>query len=174
MQHRSWGLALDSLDQVLEVPSDEDIPWIPDIESLLLRSRLRLITGDKKGLWVRIYTLGINWGFLQELMKMLSSLHRAKTRVEAEYQEHWFWKLRYVRCSFFRTCGWSSFKAMFATGDWEHALVIFHRVKRQTNGANKNAERGIQRCLEAINNSLDQIKQSQVNICSLFFMFGYV
>ena len=50
MQHRSWGLALASLDQVLEVPSDEDIPWIPDIESLLLRSRLRLITGDKKGL----------------------------------------------------------------------------------------------------------------------------
>ena len=49
MQHRSWGLALTCLDQVLEVPSDEDIPWIPDTESLLLRSRLRLITGDKKG-----------------------------------------------------------------------------------------------------------------------------
>ena len=60
MQHRSWGLALARLDQVLEVPSDEDIPWIPDIESLLLRSRLRLITGDKKGLSVGIYTLGIN------------------------------------------------------------------------------------------------------------------
>ena len=56
---------------------------------------------------------------------------------------------------------------MFAAGDWEHALVIFHRVKRQTNGANKNAEMGIQRCLEAINHSLDQIKQSQV-----FFYFS--
>ena len=50
MQQRSWGLALTCLDQVLEVPSDEDIPWIPDTESLLLRSRLRLITGNKKGL----------------------------------------------------------------------------------------------------------------------------
>lgn len=51
---------------------------------------------------------------------------------------------------------------MFASGGWEHALVIFHRVKRQTNGANKNADRGIQRCLEAINKSLDQIQQLQV------------
>ena len=49
MQHRSWGLALTCLVQVLELPSDEDMPWIPDTESLLLRSRLRLITGDKKG-----------------------------------------------------------------------------------------------------------------------------
>ena len=53
---------------------------------------------------------------------------------------------------------------MFATGDWEHALVIFNRVKRRTKGANKNAEGGIQRCLEAINNSLVQIKQSQVYV----------
>ena len=50
MQQRSWGLALTCLDKVLEVPSDEDIPWIPDTESLLLRSRLRLITGNKRGL----------------------------------------------------------------------------------------------------------------------------
>ena len=58
---------------------------------------------------------------------------------------------------------------MFASGDWEHALVIFHRVKRQANGANKNAERGIQRCLEAINKSLDQIQQLQV-----FVLMSYV
>ena len=53
---------------------------------------------------------------------------------------------------------------MFASGDWEHALVIFHRVKRQTNGTNKNADRGIQRCLEAINKSLVKIQQLQVFI----------
>ena len=61
---------------------------------------------------------------------------------------------------------------MFANGDWEHALVIFHRVKRQTNGANNKAERGIQRCLEAINQSLDQIKQSKVFVLSLFFTYA--
>ena len=61
---------------------------------------------------------------------------------------------------------------MFATGDWEHSLVIFHRVKRQTNGANKKAERGIQRCLEAINHSLDQIKQSKVFVLSLFLTYA--
>merc|ERR1712110_1082387 len=128
MQQRSWGLALTCLDQVLEVPSDEDIPWIPDTESLLLRSRLRLITGNKRGAYEDAQFIA------QRKDESGSRLSRALV-----LKAH----------------------AMFAAGDWEHALVIFHRVKRQTNGANKNAERGIQRCLEAINHSLDQIKQSQ-------------
>ena len=32
---------------------------------------------------------------------------------------------------------------MFALGDWEHALMYFHRVKRMTGGTDREANMGI-------------------------------
>ena len=49
-------------------------------------------------------------------------------------------------------------KALFALDDCEHALMLFHRVKRWTNGFNKDALIGIQQCIEAINNAVSNIQ----------------
>ena len=53
---------------------------------------------------------------------------------------------------------------MFALGDWEHALMFFHRVKRMTGGTDREANMGIQRCLEAINNAVNEIQLSPQNV----------
>ena len=42
-------LAVTALDVVLLKPTDEDVPWLPDIDSLLLRSQVRLRLADKSG-----------------------------------------------------------------------------------------------------------------------------
>ena len=53
---------------------------------------------------------------------------------------------------------------MYALGDWEHALMFFHRVKRMTGGTDREANMGIQRCLEAINNAVNEIQLSPQNV----------
>ena len=40
---------MSALDVVLMLPPDEDLPWLPDIDSLLLRSQVRLRLADKTG-----------------------------------------------------------------------------------------------------------------------------
>ena len=40
---------MSALDVVLMLPTDEDLPWLPDIDSLLLRSQVRLRLADKTG-----------------------------------------------------------------------------------------------------------------------------
>lgn len=47
--HQEWDLALRCLDRILVIPTDEDQIWLPDIDSLLLRSQVRLRMGDKQG-----------------------------------------------------------------------------------------------------------------------------
>ena len=90
MHHQRWELALGCLDVVLRLPSDEDSPWIPDTESLLMRSELRLLTGNKKG---EEAGHGMNLGkcyFIQGHLKMLSSFHREVMRLWGEFHEPWF------------------------------------------------------------------------------------
>ena len=41
IQRQDWSHALECLDAVLVKPEDEDVPWMPDMESLLLRSQVR-------------------------------------------------------------------------------------------------------------------------------------
>ena len=55
-------------------------------------------------------------------------------------------------------------QAMYALGDWEHALMYFHRVKRMTGGTDREANMGIQRCLEAINNAVNKIQHTPQNV----------
>ena len=55
-------------------------------------------------------------------------------------------------------------QAMYALGDWEHALMYFHRVKRMTGGTDREANMGIQRCLEAINNAVNKIQLTPQNV----------
>ena len=40
---------MSALDMVLVKPTDEDVLWMPDIDSLLLRSQVRLRLADKTG-----------------------------------------------------------------------------------------------------------------------------
>ena len=49
MKRKEWKLAASALDVVLVKPTDEDVLWMPDIDSLLLRSQVRLRLGDKTG-----------------------------------------------------------------------------------------------------------------------------
>ena len=49
MKRKEWRLAVSALDVVLMLPPDEDLPWLPDIDSLLLRSQVRLRLADKTG-----------------------------------------------------------------------------------------------------------------------------
>ena len=52
-------------------------------------------------------------------------------------------------------------QAMFSMGEWEHALVYFHRVERLSRGTSRSAGIGVQRCLEAINKAVSQIQLQQ-------------
>ena len=52
-------------------------------------------------------------------------------------------------------------QAMFSMGEWEHALVYFHRVERLSRGTSRSAGIGVQRCLEAINKAVTQIQLQQ-------------
>ena len=49
MKRKEWKLAVSALDVVLVKPTDEDVLWMPDIDSLLLRSQVRLRLADKTG-----------------------------------------------------------------------------------------------------------------------------
>ena len=49
MKRKEWKLAVSALDVVLMKPTDEDVLWMPDIDSLLLRSEVRLRLADKTG-----------------------------------------------------------------------------------------------------------------------------
>ena len=49
MKRKEWKLAVSALDLVLVKPTDEDDLWMPDIDSLLLRSQVRLRLADKTG-----------------------------------------------------------------------------------------------------------------------------
>ena len=49
MKQKSWVLALECLEKILVEPGDDDEVWRPDTESLLLRSRVRMMLGDKTG-----------------------------------------------------------------------------------------------------------------------------
>ena len=48
--------------------------------------------------------------------------------------------------------------AMYAKGDLEHALMFFYRVKKLTQGRDRKANMGIQRCLDSINTAVADIK----------------
>ena len=49
IKRKQWKLAVSALDVVLIKPTDEDDLWLPDIDSLLLRSEVRLRLADKTG-----------------------------------------------------------------------------------------------------------------------------
>ena len=54
--------------------------------------------------------------------------------------------------------------ALYAGGNLEHALMFFYRVKKITEGRDRKANMGIQRCLDSINNAVAVIKVKNLRI----------
>ena len=113
MKRKEWKLAASALDVVLVKPTDEDELWMPDIDSLLLRSQVRLRLADKTGALEDALTVTETLA-LNHPKTPRAIVLKAQVRISQSLSQ---------------SVGSLAWQALFAMGELEAALMYFQRVR---------------------------------------------